>query len=115
MCDTWERWCGKLPVFCGHLIPCSIIPKEVVDTSTQLHGYCDASESTYARVIYLRVIDHNGSVHMSLIMAKPKVASIKHLNITKLELRGAVITAKLLSHAVKNPYYSHCLRLDYLR
>ena len=67
----------------------------------QLHGFCDASESAYAEVIYLRAVDPDGLVHISLIMAKTKVAPIKCLTMPRLELFGAVIVAKSLSHTAK--------------
>ena len=67
----------------------------------QLHAFCDASESAYAGVVYLRAVDQDGLVQVSLIMAKTKVAPTKHLTMPKLELCGAVIVAKLLSHTAK--------------
>ena len=51
MRETWERWCGKLPVLRGHLIPHSYFLKEVNGTSTQLHGFCDASKPAYAGLL----------------------------------------------------------------
>ena len=59
------------------------------------------SEVAYARVVYLRAVDHNGSVYVSLVMAITKVAPIKRLTIPRLELCEAVIVTKLLSHAAK--------------
>ena len=76
MRETWERWCGELPLLCGHLIPRTYFPREVEGYSMQLHGFCDASESAYAGVVYLRAGDQDGLVHVSLIMAKTKVSPI---------------------------------------
>ena len=100
---TWERcrWCGELPILRGHLIPRSCFPREVDGASMQLHKFCDTSESAYVRVVYLRGVDQDGLVHMSLIMAKTKVAPIKYLSMPGLELCGAVIVAELLSHMAK--------------
>ena len=67
----------------------------------QLHGFCDASESAYAGVVYLRAVDQDGFVHISLIMAKTKVAPIKRLTMPRLELCGAVIVVKLLNHTAR--------------
>ena len=67
----------------------------------QLHGFCDASESAYAMVVYLRALDQEGLVHISLIMAKTKVVPIKHLTMPRIELCGAVIVAKLLSRTAR--------------
>ena len=55
-----------------------------------------------AGVVYLRAVDQEGLVHVSLIRAKTKVAPIKRLTMQRLELCGAVIVAKLLSHTARN-------------
>ena len=67
----------------------------------QLHEFCDASKLANAWVVYLRAVDQDGLVHVSLIMAKTKVGPIKHLTMPELEFCGAVIVAKLLSHTAK--------------
>ena len=52
----------------------------------QLHGFSDASEAAYTAVVYLRVSDGIGNVHVSLMTSKSKVAPIKHLTIPRLAL-----------------------------
>lgn len=52
----------------------------------QLHRFYDASENTFASVVYLRMTDSKGKVHVSLVLAKTKVAPIKRLTILRLEL-----------------------------
>ena len=69
--------------------------------TTQLHGFCDASEAAYSGVVYIRAVDEQDNVHVSLVMAKTKVAPLKRLSIPRLELCGAVILAKLLHHVAK--------------
>ena len=64
----------------------------------QLHGFSDASESAYAGVVYLRMTDRVGTVHVSLVASKTKVAPIKRLTIPRLELCGVHLLAKLLEH-----------------
>ena len=77
-------------------------PKDVVRIKElQLHGFCDASEVAYSGVVYIRMIDEEGKVHITLVVAKTKVAPIKRLSIPRLELCGAVIVAKLLNHVLK--------------
>lgn len=66
------------------------------DQCLELHGFADASQDAYAAVVYARVVDKNGSVHVSLITAKTKVAPIKQVSIPRLELCGAVLLAKLI-------------------
>lgn len=63
----------------------------------QLHGFCDASCTAYAAVLYLRVVTNNG-IDVRLITAKTKVAPVKRVTLPRLELCGAVLLAKLLEH-----------------
>ena len=101
MREAWKRWCGKLPVLHGHLIPQAYFSREVLRSSMQLHGFGNPSESAYTGVVYLRAVDQDALVHISLIMAKTKVAPIKRLTMLRLELCVTVIIAKLLSHKAK--------------
>lgn len=64
----------------------------------QLHGFCDASQSAYAAVVYLRAIDLNNNISVRLITARTKVAPIKKTSLPRLELCGAVLLAQLLVH-----------------
>ncbi|XP_063838111.1 uncharacterized protein LOC135087201 [Ostrinia nubilalis] len=66
------------------------------DVKRELHGFCDASKIAYAAVVYLRIIDSDGIVHVTLIAAKSKVAPIKQVSIPRLELCGAVELTRLL-------------------
>ena len=52
--------------------------------SIQLHEFYYASEVAYAGVVYPRAINSNNDVHISLVMAKTKVAPIKRLSIPHL-------------------------------
>ncbi|XP_022816832.1 uncharacterized protein LOC111349813 [Spodoptera litura] len=67
------------------------------DKQIDLHGFCDASKSAYAAVVYVRVVDADGGIHVNLLTAKTKVAPIKTVSVPRLELCGAVLLAKLLS------------------
>ena len=64
----------------------------------QLHGFSDASEVSYAGVVYLRMTDASGHVYTSLVCSKTKVALIKRSTLPRLELYGAYLLAKLLFH-----------------
>ena len=101
MRKTWESQCGKYPVLNSHLIFHTYFPKEVNDTYTQLPGFSEASKSPYVGVVYLRAVEQNGSIHVSLVMAKTKVAPIKRLTMPRVELCGTVFVVKPLSHAAK--------------
>ena len=79
-------------------IPRCYFPKGVQVLSIQVHGFCDASESAYVAVVYLRMVDSDGKVHVSLVASKTKVAPIKRLSVPRLELCGAHLLTKLLEH-----------------
>ena len=97
--DSWLQWRSELQCLSDKHISRCYFPKGVTIESTQLHGFCDASEDAYAGVIYLRLTDLDGNVHVSLVIAKTKVAPIKRLTIPRLELCGANLLAQLLNHA----------------
>ena len=65
---------------------------------TQLHGFSDASEDAYSRVVYLRMMGNKGEVHVALVASKTRVAPIKCLTNPCLELCGAHLLSKLLEH-----------------
>lgn len=64
----------------------------------QLHGFSDASSRAYAAVVYARVPDPNGEIHISLMAARTRVAPLKIVSIPRLELCGALLLSQLLSH-----------------
>lgn len=71
----------------------------------EIHGFSDASCSAYAAVVYLRVITPHG-IHVSLIIAKTRVAPVKQVTVPRLELCGAVLLSKLLKdvqHSLQLP------------
>ena len=94
----WSTWSSQLKSLSQIHIPRCYFPKDVKIVSTQLHGFSDASESAYAAVVYFRLTDTRGGVHVSLVASKTKVAPIKRLTIPRLELCGAYILSKLLEH-----------------
>ncbi|XP_073959790.1 uncharacterized protein [Choristoneura fumiferana] len=66
------------------------------DAVTELHGFSDASNVAYSAVVYSRVIDAHGEVHVVLVGAKTRVAPVRQISIPRLELCGAVLLTKLL-------------------
>lgn len=62
----------------------------------ELHGFCDASTSAYAAVVYLRLVNNNGDSQTSIVIAKTRVAPVKQISLPRLELCGAVLLAQLI-------------------
>ena len=95
------RWRSELALLLDQQIPCCYFPKEANTTSTQLHGFSDASELAFAGTVYLQVEDSNNDVHISLVMDQTRVVPTTHLTIPRLELCGATILACML-HNISN-------------
>lgn len=64
---------------------------------------CDSSEDAYSGVVYLRMEDSTGDVHVALVASKTQVAPIKCLSIPRLELCGAFLLTKLLRDTLQIP------------
>lgn len=71
------------------------------DSCMELQGFCDASITAYAAVVYLRTIDAKGNIHVNLVAARTKVAPTMQVSIPRLELMGAVLLAKLITDVAK--------------
>ena len=65
-----------------------------------MHGFSDASEQTFAAVVYLRAVYPDGTITTRLVAAKTRVAPIKKQSIPRLELLGALILARLANTIV---------------
>ncbi|XP_039315422.1 uncharacterized protein LOC105198944 [Solenopsis invicta] len=81
---TFPRWIGYMS-----------------DLKIELHGFCDASQQAVAAVVYIRTENQNREIKTALLCSKTKVAPLKKLTIPRLELTGAVLLTKLVSHVLK--------------
>ena len=95
--DQWNRWLSDLATIAKIKIPRCLKPcsdfKQPI--SAQLHHFSDASEQGLGAVNYLRLLDNDGKVHCSLVMAKAKLAPLKTTTIPRLELAAAVVSTRL--------------------
>jgi len=64
--------------------------------SFEIHRFADASTCAHVAVIYLRVISSSSSVHVSLLVAKTKVAPLKTVGILRLELNALILLSRLI-------------------
>ena len=69
--------------------------------SRELHRYSDASQHGYACAVYIRVVYTDGIVSTALVYSKMKVALLKPITILKLELSGALLLARTLTHVAE--------------
>ncbi|XP_055622043.1 uncharacterized protein LOC129773533 [Toxorhynchites rutilus septentrionalis] len=77
--------------------------------TVEMHGFCDASEKAYGACLYLRCISFNGTISVSLLTAKSRVAPIDNLekkkrkiSIPRLELSSALVCSHLFEKAAES-------------
>ncbi|XP_030761095.1 uncharacterized protein LOC115886162 [Sitophilus oryzae] len=61
----------------------------------EMHCFSDASQDAYGSCIYVRSRDQDGNIQVHLFCAKTKVAPLKVITIPRLELCGALLSARL--------------------
>lgn len=80
------------------------IPRLIVLESSsqqiQAHGFCDASEKAYRACTYLRGKDSQGVTTVSVICSKSRVAPLKTLTLSRLDLCGATLLINLMNRVL---------------
>ncbi|XP_045473996.1 uncharacterized protein LOC123680245 [Harmonia axyridis] len=94
--NRWLQFQSQLPTLTELHIP-RFIPA-VSSSAHRFIGFCDASESGYAAVVYLSSPTSSGRFHVSLLAAKSKISPCKAMSLPRLELCGAHLLAKLMHH-----------------
>lgn len=99
LATNWLKYKGQLFELSELTIPRQVVCKD--PSTIDLHGFCDASNIGYGACIYIvsQGNDHNTSSH--LLCAKARVAPLKPVTIPRLELCGAQLLSKLLSHCLR--------------
>lgn len=83
-----------------HLLNNINIPRLIFSTEkvVTFHGFCDASSSAYAAVIYSRKTSADGEVSTNIVISKTKVAPIATISIPRLELCAAYLLTELFEY-----------------
>ena len=92
----WERWRNDVVLLAKLSIPRCYVPDDFGEIKVvEMHNFSVASEIGYGQCSYLRLVDHLGRIHCSLVLAKSRVAPLKLVTIPRLELTAALVTAKV--------------------
>ncbi|XP_076660066.1 uncharacterized protein LOC143363353 [Halictus rubicundus] len=93
--EQWKSIHSRLPVLNGlqisRWIGCISEASRI-----ELHGFADASTVAYAAVVFARCISSSGTITVSLLAGKSKVAPLTPVTIPRLELQAAVLLARLM-------------------
>ncbi|GFX24193.1 uncharacterized protein TNCV_2436861 [Trichonephila clavipes] len=94
---SWNKWCNEIHYLSEIKIPRyyfqNFLPSNA--TTIQLHCFSDASKKAYGTVTYLRIELNDGNIISSFVASKGRVAPLKTLSIPRLELMGALLSARL--------------------
>lgn len=93
--QSWKQWLVELDKLCILQIQRCTKPDHFDPIkASQLHHFCDASEVGYGTVSYLRYVNDRNEIHVSFIMGKARVAPLKEITISRLELQAATLGFK---------------------
>ncbi|GBM79098.1 hypothetical protein AVEN_177414-1 [Araneus ventricosus] len=65
-----------------------------------IHTFCDARKEAYAAVLFLR-LEEEGSVKLSLLAAKSRIAPLRGGAIPRMELLAALVGARLTNPVIE--------------
>ena len=70
----------------------------------EMHVFCDASESAFGTVAYLKT-EQGDKANLTFIAAKTRVAPLRQISIVRLELQGAVMASRLAATILEEITY----------
>lgn len=93
----WNHFYMQLPLLQSLQFPRKALSQQA--EKIELHGFCDASNTAYGAVIYLRSTSASGDIQVTLLCAKSRVAPVTTKPFSpRLELCGALLLAKLMTN-----------------
>ena len=94
--QAWSEWrAGLLPLQKLKLDRCYKPNNFGESVDTTLHCFSDACQYGYGAACYLRQVNQDGNVHVSLVMGKSRVSPMKYTTIPRLELTASTVAARL--------------------
>ncbi|XP_042575337.1 uncharacterized protein LOC122136428 [Cyprinus carpio] len=93
---AWQKWEAELEHLPLITIPWCYVSAmlDVPEAERELHIFCDASETAYGSVAYLRT-EHQGQVEVAFIHARSRVSPKRQQSMPRLELCAALTGAQL--------------------
>ena len=95
----WKTWISEFPELSAFQIPRCL--RAANPTDLQLHVFSDASKDTYASAAYLVCHYEENTTTSCLIASKSRLSPLKAMTIPRLELMGAVLSARLAKNVLK--------------
>ncbi|XP_070075756.1 uncharacterized protein [Drosophila takahashii] len=93
LADNWLKWRADLDTLQKFRLPRFVANDP---DNIELHGFSDASTKAYAAVVYSRVTNEDGSISVSIVAAKTRVAPLKQQSLPRLELCAALLLSQLI-------------------
>ncbi|XP_070183281.1 uncharacterized protein, partial [Littorina saxatilis] len=94
--ERWEEWLKDLSRLGCVKVPRNYLPTDFGTVkNVELHHFSDASTAGYGQCSYLRFENHLGNIHSTLVVAKARVAPLRHVTVPRLELTAAVLSVKM--------------------
>ena len=113
--NRFNVWKKDLSSCANISIPRCVKPPGFVAEKCDLHHFSDASETGYGQCSYLRLVDAQGSVVVSLVFAKSRVCPVNYVSIPRLELVAALLSARMsvmIGRELSLPNISHYFYTD---
>ena len=90
-----EDWLGDLVKMSEFELPRCFCVDTCPEASIQLHVFADASEMGFGAVCYARYSLPDGTIEVSFVMTRNRVAPLRQLSIPRQELQAAVLAVRL--------------------
>ena len=111
--EKWHLWLKQLTNLEKLSVPRCLKPLSSHKTvSCEIHNFADASNVGYGMVSYLRFVDEQGRIHVSLLTGKSRVVPLKKITTPRMELTAATLAVRIcnmtvneLEIAVNDTYY----------